>query len=76
MDLSNYRVLDERFRDWEKERQEYEREKALQQTRIITIEDMDDVAVPMQETDPEPHRAIPDYQERPVEVPPPPVVPR
>jgi hypothetical protein len=76
MDLSNYRVLDERFRDLEKEREEYERDKSRQQTRIITIEEMNDVAVPMQETDPEPHRAIPDYQERPVEVPPPPVVPR
>ncbi|MEZ4755793.1 MAG: hypothetical protein R2817_03075 [Flavobacteriales bacterium] len=75
MDLSNYRVLDERFRDWEKERQEYEREKQ-QQTRSLTIEDMHDVAVPIQETDPEPHRAIPDHQERPTPVPPPPVVPR
>jgi hypothetical protein len=76
MDLSNYRVLDERLRDLEKEREEYERDKARQQTRIITIEEMNDVAVPMQESDPEPHRAMPDYQERPVEVLPPPVVPR
>lgn len=75
MDLSNYRVLDERFRDFEKERQEYEREKQ-QQKRSLTIEDMHDVAVPIQETDPEPHRAIPDHQERPTPVPPPPVVPR
>lgn len=44
MDLSNYRVLDERFRDFEKEREEHEREKARQQ--VITIENWRDVAVP------------------------------
>jgi len=76
MDLSNYRVLDERFRDFEKERLEYEREKAQQQIRVITIEEMNDVAVPMQESDPELYRAIPDYQERPVAPKPPPFIPR
>lgn len=51
MDLSNYRVLDERFRDFEKERREQERE-LQQQQRVITIDDWDDVAVPVEEAPP------------------------
>lgn len=76
MDLSNYYVYDERIEAPRRERERKEEEEQMVRPRVITIEDMDDVAVPMQESDPEPHRAIPDYQERPVEVPPPPVVPR
>ena len=47
IDLSNYRVIDERFRDFEKERQEYERER--ERTRVITIEDLDHMVVPAEE---------------------------
>ena len=74
MDLSNYRVLDERFRDFEKERQEYEREKARQQ--VITIDNWDDVVVPVDEGDSTPKETEPVIEEAPMEVPPPPVVPR
>jgi hypothetical protein len=70
MDLSNYRVLDERFRDFEKERQEYEREKARQQ--VITIDNWGDVAVPEPPMDNPTQRG----DERPVPPPPPPVIPR
>jgi hypothetical protein len=79
MDLSNYRVMDERFRDFEKEREEYEREKARQQ--VITIENWGDVAVPeptLEEADPEPpiEGPIQRGEEPPMPPPPPPVVPR
>ena len=47
MDLSNYRVLDERFRDLEKERREYEEQR--EQQRVITIENWGEVAVPVEE---------------------------
>ncbi|MBX2978872.1 MAG: hypothetical protein KF905_06215 [Flavobacteriales bacterium] len=70
MDLSNYRVIDERFRDMEKEREEYERE--LERTRVISIEDFRDMVVP------EPPMEEPNQRgsDRPVAPPPPPVVPR
>lgn len=70
MDLSNYRVVDERFRDLEKEREEYEREKARQQ--VITIEDIHDVVVP------EPPIEAPTQRDgdRPIPPPPPPAIPR
>lgn len=70
MDLSNYRVVDERFRDLEKEREEYEREKARQQ--VIRIEDIRDVAVP------EPTIEAPTQRDGdlPVPPPPPPAIPR
>jgi len=70
MDLSNYRVLDERFRDFVKERLEYEREKARQQ--VITIDNWGDVAVPEPPMDNPTQRG----DERPVPPPPPPVIPR
>jgi hypothetical protein len=44
MDLGNYRVVDERFRDFEKERQEQERER--HQQRVISIDDLDHIMVP------------------------------
>lgn len=44
MDLSNYRVLDERFRDLEKERREFEEQRIRE--RVISIDDVHDVAVP------------------------------
>lgn len=70
MDLSNYRVIDERFRDLEKEREEYERE--LERTRVISIEDFRDVVVP------EPPMEEPNQRgsDRPVAPPPPPIIPR
>jgi hypothetical protein len=70
MDLSNYRVLDERFRDFEKERQEYEREKARLQ--VIRIEDIHDVV------EPEPPIEAPTQRDgdRPIPPPPPPAIPR
>jgi hypothetical protein len=79
MDLSNYRVLDERFRDFEQEREEYEREKARQQ--VITIENFDDVAVPVEEGDSTPKATEPAIEEAPVLMdvplePPPMVIPR
>jgi len=70
MDLSNYRVLDERFRDLEKERQEYEREK--ERTRVISVDDIQDVIVP----EPPMEEVVPRGDERPVPPPPPPVIPR
>lgn len=70
MDLSNYRVIDERFRDLEKERQEYEREK--ERTRVITIEDWGDMAVP----EPTVEEGLPAREQRPTAPPPPPVIPR
>jgi hypothetical protein len=66
MDLSNYRVLDERFRDLEKERQEYEREK--ERTRVITLDDINDVPVPEPPMEPMPPREPPEMV--------PPMVPR
>jgi hypothetical protein len=70
MDLSNYRVLDERFRDFEKEREEYEREKARQQ--MISIEDIHDVV------EPEPPIEVPTQRDgdRPIPPPLPPAIPR
>lgn len=70
MDLSNYRVIDERFRDLEKEREEYERE--LERTRVISFDEIWDVVVP------EPPMEEPDQRgsDRPVAPPPPPVIPR
>jgi hypothetical protein len=66
MDMSNYRVLDERFRDLEKERQEYEREK--ERTRVITLDDINDVPVPEPPMEPMPPRGRPEMV--------PPMVPR
>lgn len=76
MDLSNYRVLDERFRDFEKERQEYEREKARQQ--VITIEQLDDLVVPVEEPEIKPtiEGPIQRGEDPPIAPPPPPVIPR
>lgn len=79
MDLSNYRVLDERFRDLEKERQEYERER--ERTRVISVDDFRDVIVPeppMVEGDPEPRIEGPIHrgEGRPPAPPPPPAIPR
>ncbi|MBL7980345.1 MAG: hypothetical protein JNL52_00910 [Flavobacteriales bacterium] len=76
MDLSNYRVIDERFRDLEKEREEYEREKARQQ--VITIEHLDDMVVPVKEPGFEPtiEGPIQRGEDPPIAPPPPPAVPR
>jgi hypothetical protein len=70
MDLSNFRVLDERFRDFEKERQEYEREKARLQ--VIRIEDIQDVV------EPEPPIEAPTQRAGDLPIPPPapPAIPR
>jgi hypothetical protein len=64
MDLSNYRVMDERFRDFEQERQEYERDKARQQA--ISIDHWDDVVVPVDEGDSTPKETEPVIEEAPL----------